>query len=291
MIASLRIAAALLCLLLFTLPLLPVQAAALKGAGGAKRAVPRLWHRLAARVLGLRVTVHGRPATDRPLLLAANHQSWADIVALGSVVDASFIAKAEVRGWPLIGVLARLQRTVFVDRRARRETRDQADQIARRLAAGDVMVLFAEGTTSDGNAVLPFKTALFGAAQGSLAASGREGVLVQPVAVAFIGVHGMPLGRYHRPLAAWPGDVPLKPHLLRFLREGAFDVEISFGEPLLFTAGSDRKAIAAACHREVSRMLAASLSGAARTPAQTPLASKDAGPDISAVNSVGRHTD
>ena len=97
------------------------------------------------------------------MLFAANHISYLDITVLGSLLDASFIAKTEVAGWPLFGWLARLQRSVFIDRRAR-STAHQRDSIAARLAAGEALILFPEGTSGDGNRLLPFKSALFSVA-------------------------------------------------------------------------------------------------------------------------------
>ena len=97
------------------------------------------------------------------MLFAANHVSYLDITVLGSLLDASFIAKTEVAGWPLFGWLARLQRSVFIDRRAR-STAHQRDSIAARLAAGEALILFPEGTSGDGNRLLPFKSALFSVA-------------------------------------------------------------------------------------------------------------------------------
>ena len=143
----------------------------------------------------------------------------------------------------------------------RRQTGRQAASIAERLRTGDVMVLFAEGTTSDGNRVLPFKTALFGAAQVALRGAGQDRVLIQPVAVAYTQAHGLPLGFHGRPLAAWPGHVALMPHLLAFLRCGAVDVEVSFGDPVEFSEGSDRKIVARQCEAGVRAMLEASLYG------------------------------
>ncbi|MCQ8782173.1 lysophospholipid acyltransferase family protein [Mangrovibrevibacter kandeliae] len=260
MIAWLRVGLIASTLTLMTLVQMPLQNLAIARKWRLARRLPFLWHRIACRLIGIRVTLNGRPATERPLLIVANHQSWADITVLGRVTELSFIAKAEVRSWPAFGTLARLQRTVFVERGERHRTGEQADAIAERLVEGDAMVLFAEGTTSDGNEVLPFKTALFGAAQAALRQAGGA-VLVQPVAVAYRGAHGLPLGRYGRPLAAWPGDVPLLPHLLAFLREGAIDVEVSFGTPIPFDAGGDRKRLARQVESEVRRMLAASLRG------------------------------
>lgn len=261
MIAAIRIGVMAAVLVLLTLLLWPVQALAIARGWRLARRLPWLWHRVACPLAGLKVIVKGAPARQRPLLLVANHQSWADILALGSVMELSFIAKSEVRDWPGFGLLARLQRTVFVARDDRRRTGEQAGAIADRLGAGDAMVLFAEGTTSDGNAVLPFKTALFGAAQAALKRAEAPEVAVQPVSVAYTRANGLPLGRFGRPLAAWPGDVALKDHLLRFLREGAVDVEVSFGAPIAFTTASDRKTVARRSEAEVRRLLSASLAG------------------------------
>jgi lyso-ornithine lipid O-acyltransferase len=284
MIAKLRAAAAIVGLVLVSIALIPVQMVAMRRRARLRRTLPRLWHQAAAALIGLRVETRGTPAAGRPLLLVANHQSWADIVALGSVVEASFVAKSEVRGWPVFGALARLHRTVFVERQSPRKVGRETDALARRMAAGDAMVLFAEGTTSDGNLVLPFRTALFGAAQASLAHSGQGEMFVQPVAVAWTRLHGLPLGRFGRPLAAWPGDVELLPHLSTFLREAAFDVVISFGEPIRFTAGADRKRLASACESAVRSMLAESLCGTTPMPdqpvSQRVLASDDGQADI-----------
>ncbi|WP_373289041.1 lysophospholipid acyltransferase family protein [Aureimonas endophytica] len=255
MIARLRIAFVAFVLVAMTLLLMPLQYVAMRRGWRVARRLPLLWHRVAAPVAGIDVRVVGAPARERPLLLVSNHQSWADIIVLGSIMELCFIAKAEVRSWPGFGLLARLQRTVFVAREERRRTGEQADAIAERLVSGDAMVLFAEGTTSDGNEVLPFRTALFGAAEAALRRSGRSDMLVQPVAVAFVGSHGLPLGRFGRPLAAWPGSVPLVPHLPRFLAEGSVQAVVAFGAPIRFPAGGDRKALARACEAAVRRLL------------------------------------
>lgn len=281
MIARARVAFVVAVLVMMTLILWPLQALAMRRGWRLQRRLPHLWHRVAARVSGIDVLTVGVPASARPLLIVANHQSWADIVVLGQAAELSFIAKEEVRSWPGFGLLARLQRTVFVSRGKPRRVGEQADAVAERLAAGDAMVLFAEGTTSDGNGVLPFRTALFGAVEGALQRSGEPQVAVQPVSVAWLAANGLPLGRFGRPLAAWPGAVTLAPHFLRFIAEGSVTAEIRFGAPVRFAAGDSRKALARACETEVRRLLAASLAGdglaapaAAEQPApQTALAS------------------
>ncbi|MGH6763309.1 MAG: lysophospholipid acyltransferase family protein [Phyllobacterium sp.] len=261
MIATLRIVLVLSAFVAMTIALVPVQYLFLKWGSALQRSLPRLFHRILCRLLGFRVETRGKMAEGRPLLLAANHVSWSDIVVLSSLGEVSFIAKSEVRDWPLFGVFARLQRSVFVERERRSTTGQQASEIATRLGQGEAIVLFAEGTTASGNTLLPFKTSLFGAAQLAIGESGVESVLVQPVSIAYTRLHGMPMGRYHRPVAAWVGDTDLLPHLKGILREGAIDVEVSFGEPVPITARTDRKKLARSVQAEVDAMFHSSLRG------------------------------
>jgi 1-acyl-sn-glycerol-3-phosphate acyltransferase len=220
-----------------------------------------LFHRLALWTLGIRLHVHGRPAAERPLLLAANHASWIDISAYSAVMPLSFVAKHEVGTWPLIGFFARLQRSVFIDRTRRGATADQADSIGRRLADGDVIVLFPEGTTSDGNQVLPFRSALFGAARTALDEAGLEAVFVQPVAIAYTHMLGLPLGRSGRSVVSWVGEQDLAPHAKEMLAASDFDVSIVFGEPIRFDRSADRKKVSLEAETAVRRLLAAELRG------------------------------
>jgi len=220
-----------------------------------------IFHRLALWALGIRLHVHGRPATERPLLLAANHASWIDISAYGAVIPVSFIAKREVGTWPLIGFFARLQRSVFIDRTRRGTTADQADSIGRRLADGDAIMLFPEGTTSDGNQVLPFRSALFGAARTALDEPGVEAVFVQPVAIAYTHMLGLPLGRSGRSIVSWVGDQDLAPHARELLAASDFDVTIAFGEPIRFDRSADRKKVSFEAETAVRRLLATALRG------------------------------
>jgi 1-acyl-sn-glycerol-3-phosphate acyltransferase len=261
MIGTARIIFAVVVISLVTIVLLPVQLMAIVIKSDLRKRLPRWWHRIAARLLGLKVHVHGQMVQDRPLLIAANHVSWCDIVTLGAVADVAFIAKADMAGWPIFGTLAKLQRSVFIERENPRKTGQQASEIARRLAGHEIIVLFAEGTTSDGNGLIPFKTSLFGAAQFALRDSGLAAVAVQPVAISYTRVHGMPMGRHHRRLAAWIGDEDLIPHLGRFLREGAIDAEVRFGEAEVFGETSDRKHLGRLMESRVRTMLAESLAG------------------------------
>lgn len=264
MIAKIRAAFALAVIGLSMIFMGVAQQVVLKTGFGNPAAIPRYWHRLVLWALGMKVTVHGKMAAQRPLMIASNHISWTDIMVLGSVGEVCFIAKSEIDGWPIFGWLARLQRTVFIERDRKRKSGEQASGLAKRLATGDAMVLFAEGSTSDGNLILPFKSTLFGAAEMAVRAGVSDKVFVQPLAITYLRVHGMPMGRQHRTLAAWIGDSDLVPHLGSLLRDGAIDVDLHFGEPVEFTATSDRKAVTRTMEDSVRRMVATALRDARR---------------------------
>mgnify|MGYP001266264721 CR=1 FL=1 len=244
---------------------LPLQWLALRLNLPARRTIPRLFHRIVLRLIGVRVKVKGAPSPARPLLILANHGSWLDICVLGSLMPLVFVAKSEVAGWPLIGLLAKFQRTVFVDRQRRHATGAVNREIAGRLREGDPVVLFAEGTSSDGNRVLPFRTALVGAVREAFDGTedGAADVTVQPLAIAHVGLQGVPAGRQHRPLLAWYGDMDLAPHLLEVLRQGAVDVEVTFGPALAIDAAHDRKAVTREAEALVRAAFVASVSGQA----------------------------
>lgn len=260
MIASIRAILAILVVAFLTITLAALQLGVLRTGWFDEKPLPRAWHRLILKALGFRVHVRGRMDERRPLLLAANHISWTDVMVLGSVADIAFIAKSEMADWPVMGRLARLQRTLFVERERRGTSGKQASEIGRRLAAGDAMVLFPEGTTADGNFLLPFKSTLFGAARLALEAGTAETVLVQPVAISYVTLHGLPMGRRQSRLA-WIGDMPLLPHILALLRAGAVDVEVGFGEPAAFAATSGRKDVARLMGERVREMRIRSMRG------------------------------
>jgi len=266
---TLRAVFVVILALAITALLLPVHMVAQWRRWPLRKSTAQTWHRWVARAMGLRIDMHGAPALadGHGVLLVANHVSWLDIVALGSVAPVSFIAKDEVRDWPVFGLLARLQDSVFVSRDVRASTRTQAETIARRLADGDTIVLFPEGTTSCGNFVYPFKSSLFGAL--GIGADNGADATVQPVAIAYTGVDGVPMGRQSRPLAAWPGDIGIGPHLVRILREGRIDIHVGFGDPITVAPGTDRKRLAAETEIAVRQMMSALVRGHRPSSADT----------------------
>lgn len=224
---------------------IPLQWLALRFSPAAAARIPHLYHRLVNRLLGVRRTVHGDLATDRPLLLVCNHVSWLDVTVLSAVAPVSFVAKSEVAGWPVFGLFAKLQRSVFVDRQRRSATAGVTAEMAARLSAGDAMVLFAEGTSSNGGRVLPFRSALLGAVREALANGNlaNEAVWVQPVAIRYRGSNGLPYGRCDAPRLAWYGDMGMLPHLKGMLARERPDADIRFGAPIPVLPDTDRKAL------------------------------------------------
>lgn len=235
-----------------TLPLMPVQALLVGAAPRLARRFPHWYHRQVCRLIGVRIAVEGEVVRDRPVLIVANHTSWLDIPVLSAVAPVSFVAKREVGSWPFVSSLARLQRTVFVDRERRASAGGAAEEILGRLAAGDAIVLFAEGTSSDGNRVLPFKTALFAAVK----PSGERVRLppetaVQTLSLVYTRLHGVPLGRGDRPLVGWYGDMEMQGHAWQLLKAGPLDAKVRIGPPVPLEQYADRKELARASEMAV----------------------------------------
>jgi 1-acyl-sn-glycerol-3-phosphate acyltransferase len=261
---SLRAAFALIVFLLSAVFTIPWQTFSLHFKAFGYKRFPNWYQRQLSRLFGIRVRVIGEPIQDRGVLMIANHTSYLDILAIGGSARLSFVAKAEVERWPLFGTFAKLQRTVFVNRERRTQTGDARDQIRDRLLEGDALMLFPEGTSSDGNFVLPFKSALMGAAEVVVGHDANGKPIyppVQPVSVAYVRVHGMPMGRENRPLYAWYGDMDLVPHLWEGLVTGPLDVVIQFHPPLYVDQVGGRKALAQRTEKIVREGQVALLAG------------------------------
>ena len=227
-----------------TFPLMPLQLLFVRTGSRYARSFPHWYHRQVCRIVGVRLNVEGDIAAEQGVLIVANHVSWLDITVLSAVAPVSFVAKQEVASWPFISWLAKLQRSVFVDRTRRSEAGDKANEILERLAGGDHIVLFAEGTSSDGNSVVPFKTALFAAAKPSGGAPMGAKVSAQTLALTYPKIYGLPLCRRGRHVIAWYGDMDMASHAWRLLGLGPIDANIRIGPPVPLDAFPDRKALA-----------------------------------------------
>jgi len=218
------------------------------------------YYRFLCLGLRMRVRVVGEPVRDRAVLFVSNHVSWADILAIGSIIPIAYVSKREIAKWPLVGLAAKMQRTVFVDRTRRQQTGDAIADIVQRLAGGTSVVLFAEGTSSDGNRVLPFRSALMGAVR-EASARAESGILIQPMSICYTGLNGIPMGRQHRPTVAWYGDLDFMPHIKALMQSGAIDAVISYGEPMAADGTSDRKAMTRSLEGAVRAITSATLRG------------------------------
>ncbi|WP_417578913.1 lysophospholipid acyltransferase family protein [Pelagibacterium sp.] len=246
---ALRVAFLALVLLPFTLVGMPLQWVIVRFGLPGAQCLPAVFFKLAAFGLGLRVTLEGHEIAKGRTLLVANHIGWLDIVALASAIPVSFVAKSEVSGWPLVGTLARLHRTIFVDRQRRTATRRTAEAIGDRIAQGCPVLLFAEGTSGPGTHVLPFRSALMGAASATLAPAAR----IQPLAIAYTKISGLPLSGAQRRQFAWIGDMEMRDTLGAILSSGPKTVIIAVGKP--FPADADRKQMAKKTRAQVRLML------------------------------------
>jgi lyso-ornithine lipid O-acyltransferase len=259
----LRAALILVTISIITIVLIPFQWLSVFLRLPTRRSIPVFYHGIVHSMLGVRIRTVGTRIREHPLLIVSNHVSWLDISVITALAPVVFVAKREVASWPLFGLLAKLQRSIFVDRTRRQKTSAVNAEIAQRLAEGDPVLLFGEGTSSDGNRVLPFRTALIGAARDALAdAEHVQRVWIQPLSIAYTRLQGLPLGRQHRPLVAWYGGAPLWPHLLGICQRGGIDVVITWGEPVAFDETSDRKIIARSLETTIRRMTAQALRGA-----------------------------
>jgi 1-acyl-sn-glycerol-3-phosphate acyltransferase len=243
-----RVVRRLLAVVIWTLPSMLVQAVCLLLPGRPKVAFARVYWTVFRRLLGLKLRVVGKRASgDRPVVFISNHTSWVDVPVLGGVLDGCFVAKGEIADWPLAGWVAKLGRTVFVTRQ-RGTTRRERDLMRLRLAAGDNLILFPEGTSSDGSRVLPFRTAFF-----AVTAAGDDvAPLVQPVSVVYDRLADLPTGRATRPLFAWFGDMDMATHFWRLGQQTGLRATVVLHGALDPARFPDRKALSQAVWRTVA---------------------------------------
>ena len=170
-----------------------------------------------------------------------------DIIILGSLIPGRFIAKSEVANWPIFGFLSKITRTIFI-RRDRKASPEQIRLIKEQLDRCEKLILFPEGTSSDGRRVLPFKSPLFDAAM-------LTNSIVQPITIRYTHLNGIPVGYSSRSLFGWYGDMDLRPHLWNALSLGIFTIEVVFHEPIRADQFSNRKKLAVYCQKTVAKGL------------------------------------
>jgi len=210
------------------------------------------WCHFVCALLGIRLQVEGQSFAVCPVLQVANHVSYLDIPILGAYTPGTFIAKSEVAGWPLFGLVAKIGRTMFV-RRYWRDALIQRNRLARRMTEGESFILFAEGTSTRGLSMKPFKTSLFSVAEPWILA---RPIAVQPVTICYARLaDGAAIDTGNAERYAWVDDAPLLPHLWNVLKEGGVEVSIVFGEPVMSWSVGSRKALAAAVREDMLKTM------------------------------------
>jgi 1-acyl-sn-glycerol-3-phosphate acyltransferase len=260
MTGNLRLLGRLLAAVIFTLPSMALQSLLLRLPGRGREKFARLYWSGIRRILGLHLTVIGDLAPGRPVLFIANHCSWIDIVALGSVLPGCFVSKADVARWPLIGWIAKLGRTIFVSRTKAAMERER-DGMNRRLAAGDNIILFPEGTTSDGTRILKFQSGFLAIAE----APARPAI--QVVTIVYDRLDGLPVRRRDRPLISWYGDMDMASHFPGIGRCKSFHATLVLDPPIPFGAFANRKVLSAAIETRLTHNAAGLRQGKILAPA------------------------
>ena len=200
----------------------------------------RWWYRLLCKIFGVKLTCKGI-ASNKPTLFVANHISWFDIPALGSCIAAHFLSKDEVKHWPIIGWMAGKAGTLYISRGQRGAAEQSIDDITQTLNNGLHVVIFPEGTTTDGNSVKRFHSRLFQAAI-------NAGADIQPVVIAYPHVEGI------HPKAAFIGETDFLESTLDIMAEAQMDANVEFLTPISSTNAS-RDELARICQQSIENVV------------------------------------
>lgn len=214
--------------------------------------IPVLWHRGVCLVFGIRHKVIGKPIQGKQVLYLSNHISYLDIPVIGSVLKASFVAKSEVAGWPIFGVLAKLSGTAFVSR-SRQAAKKEKDNLSSHLQKGKSLVLFPEATSTSGADVIPFKPSLLAV----MFDEKFKQIPIQPFTIQVTEINGKKdITQEERDLYAWyKEEDELVPHLWTLAQNKGALITLIFDEPNVAENYKDRKELSKACHHVILKNL------------------------------------
>lgn len=200
-----------------------------------------IYHRVMCFLMGIEIIQKGQISTIPSTLFVSNHVSYMDIPVLGSLINASFVAKSEIASWPLISSLAKIQNTIFIERKPSK-TKSQIQILREHLNSGISLILFPEGTSTNGAQVLPLKSSLFSAAE-----SEQAGVSIQTVSIVYAQHNGEGMDQTVRDRFAWYANFPFGSHFFKMLGMGKVTVIVTYNEPVKMSDFSSRKECASAC--------------------------------------------
>lgn len=215
--------------------------------------VPYLWQCAVCKIFGLKVIVRGEAVSKEQTVYCSNHISYLDIPVIGSVLKASFVAKSEVEHWPVFGFLSKLQQTIFISRK-RGDAAKESEKIKNSLQEGKNIILFPEGTSTDGRDVNAMKAAML------VPVMGIENAYIQPFTVRIKTVNKQSLDGSEsdqdvRDLYAWHGDMELAPHLWTLAKTKGAEIELIFHTPFAANKYSDRKELIKYCEEKIRNAL------------------------------------
>ncbi len=183
---------------------------------------------------------------NKGVLYLANHVSWFDIICLGTLLNARFIAKKEVSKMGIFGFLARLSNTFFIDNENKKKIIEYNFLIQKKLQEGENFILFPEGTTSDGNGIKNFKSSML-----ECAFDPKNKVNIQPISICYSKLNNIPMGIYLRRNIAWVGDTSMVAAMANFLRSGRITVDIIFHDLMNINNFKNRKELASHCENQI----------------------------------------
>ncbi|MGE3770708.1 MAG: lysophospholipid acyltransferase family protein [Bdellovibrionales bacterium] len=258
---KLRLAGRLAVFIVLIIIALPVHLISLRCKEDTRTAIVRGLFKVLCFCLGFKVKTIGQPSNASPCIYVCNHLSYLDIPIVGSTLKASFVSRGDVAGWPVFGYFGKLQRTIFISRKPEK-AREAAVAIRERIEAGDRMLFFPEGTSGDGQRLLPIKSSLFDVARPIVRADGTEQqVIVQPISLIVTEMGNLPIGRHNRPLYSWYGDMEFVPHFMQALQMSSFTLEVQYHDPVTMAQFGSRKELAAHCERVMAEGLSRGLAG------------------------------
>ena len=216
--------------------------------------MPKIYFKFLLVVFGIKVKFEGEPSKNKTVYVS-NHTSYLDILILGANLDALFVAKSEIADWPLINRIVKIGKTIFINRNKKSNATKQVHELNQIIRDGYNIILFPEGTSNDGQRVLPFKSSLFSITD----YQENEGCYIQPISITYVGLDGLPLSRMFKPFFAWYGDMDLLPHAWKFLGLGSSEISVKYHQQVLFTKFNSRKNFSDYCYNQISNQVACDL--------------------------------
>ena len=215
--------------------------------------LPVFFHKMLLWLLSIEVEIVGETSRSRKgNLFISNHLSYLDIPILGSKFPLRFVAKSEVKSWPLFGFLAKKGRSIFI-RRNKTDSFNQKNKILDVLTSGEKVFIFPEGTTSDGNRVLKFKSSSFSSVENQI-------FTIQPIVIVYSDLNGIPINRWLRPMIAWYGDMELKPHLFKLVGLMSIKAKLIYLEPVNTQNFENRKDLSNHLEDRIRKVYSSALS-------------------------------